>query len=135
MALFIARPWAAAALGACFIVGAVVRLVIDDVSMALGLVVFTPVVVPMLTLGFLTGRGLVGLGGSLAGNIENAKMSEGACPCCGYTLLGAGQEADGCVVCPECGAAWSGTRLSRAISGETEVVVIRSFPSPEESVR
>ncbi len=28
------------------------------------------------------------------------------CPSCGYRLLGAPPEGDGCTVCPECGAAW-----------------------------
>ncbi len=28
------------------------------------------------------------------------------CPICGYDLAGLGPEADGCLVCPECGSAW-----------------------------
>ncbi len=28
------------------------------------------------------------------------------CPSCGYRLVGARPEGDGCIVCPECGAAW-----------------------------
>jgi predicted Zn-ribbon and HTH transcriptional regulator len=28
------------------------------------------------------------------------------CVCCGYELKSLPEEADGCVVCPECGAAW-----------------------------
>jgi len=32
--------------------------------------------------------------------------SQGICPACGHSLRGLAPEADGCVVCPECGAAW-----------------------------
>lgn len=31
---------------------------------------------------------------------------ERPCPCCAYRLVGLPPEEDGCVVCPECGAAW-----------------------------
>jgi hypothetical protein len=30
----------------------------------------------------------------------------GLCPACGYGIRGVPSEADGCTVCPECGAAW-----------------------------
>ena len=33
-------------------------------------------------------------------------LSRRLCPSCGYTLDGLTPEADGCRVCPECGAAW-----------------------------
>ena len=31
----------------------------------------------------------------------------GVCPGCAYRLTGLAREDDGCVVCPECGAAWA----------------------------
>lgn len=37
-------------------------------------------------------------------------LAKAYCPSCGYHLVGARAEGDGCIVCPECGAAW---RLSR----------------------
>ena len=33
-------------------------------------------------------------------------LREGHCPACGYGLAEIEPEADGCRVCPECGAAW-----------------------------
>ncbi len=34
-------------------------------------------------------------------------LREGHCPACGYGLAEIEPEADGCRVCPECGAAWA----------------------------
>jgi hypothetical protein len=33
-------------------------------------------------------------------------VGEGLCPSCTYSIEGLTPEGDGCVVCPECGAAW-----------------------------
>lgn len=38
--------------------------------------------------------------------IRELALSARACPACGYALEGLTPETDGCVVCPECGAAW-----------------------------
>lgn len=38
----------------------------------------------------------------------------GLCLCCDYDLAGLPTEADGCTVCPECGAAW---RLGTSMGG------------------
>lgn len=38
-----------------------------------------------------------------------AFVAIGRCPCCGYELSQLSIEPDGCVVCPECGAAWRRT--------------------------
>lgn len=38
--------------------------------------------------------------------IARAIVAEGKCASCGYQIVGLLPEADGCVVCPECGAAW-----------------------------
>lgn len=42
-----------------------------------------------------------------------ALLHEAICPTCGYDLFGAEPEADGCTVCPECGAAWRASRIRR----------------------
>jgi hypothetical protein len=34
-------------------------------------------------------------------------MSLGHCPACAYALQGLDEEPDGCIICPECGGAWS----------------------------
>ena len=41
-------------------------------------------------------------------------VSEGLCAACGYNLHGSKPEPDGCIVCPECGAAWSASRVRRS---------------------
>lgn len=38
-------------------------------------------------------------------------VAEGVCGSCGYSLRGLVREDDGCVVCPECGGAWSEDRI------------------------
>ncbi len=55
-------------------------------------------------------QGLLSLSRSMriryARRIMNAMAQEGLCCSCGYDLWGLPTESDGCVVCPECGAAW-----------------------------
>jgi len=41
-----------------------------------------------------------------AGHGRDALLASGLCPSCGYGIVGVRCEADGCTVCPECGAAW-----------------------------
>lgn len=38
-------------------------------------------------------------------------VAEGICASCGYSLRGLPDEPDGCVTCPECGAAWRESRI------------------------
>jgi len=38
-------------------------------------------------------------------------VAEGICASCGYSLKGLPDESDGCVTCPECGAAWRAQRI------------------------
>ena len=40
-------------------------------------------------------------------------LEHACCPSCGYDLTGLTPEDDGCVVCPECGAAWRMTARQR----------------------
>ena len=40
-------------------------------------------------------------------------LNHGLCPACAYTLKGLETQQDGCVVCPECSAAWKADRLSQ----------------------
>ncbi len=51
-------------------------------------------------------------------------LSTGRCASCGYMLAGLAMEGDGCVVCPECGAAWRAERIgveeSDRVGGESE---------------
>ncbi len=76
----------------------------------LGLVVgfiVIPVVTAMitwrLTLGLVRRRRFV--------RIAGIYLSGGACPSCSYDLTAQEAAGDGCVVCPECGAAWEAARL------------------------
>ena len=65
----------------------------------------------------LVGAGVVSLGGvylvhvfvarrAMARAVIAGALADGVCPGCRYPLEGLAPEADGCVVCPECGAAW-----------------------------
>ncbi len=48
-----------------------------------------------------------------AGNAAVTAVAEGICGACTYSLQGIEPAADGCVVCPECGAAWKRERIVR----------------------
>lgn len=41
-------------------------------------------------------------------------LADGRCPACGYALAGLAAGTDGCLACPECGAAWRAERLGGA---------------------
>ncbi len=43
---------------------------------------------------------------SAARQVREAMLAESRCASCAYDLTGVPKAADGCVVCPECGAAW-----------------------------
>ncbi len=58
----------------------------------------TGVVGPMVMI--LIGRRMI------AGEIARFVVGAGACASCDYPLAGVPEAADGCTVCPECGAAW-----------------------------
>lgn len=45
--------------------------------------------------------------------LASTAVSLGVCGSCGYSLNHIAPEADGCIVCPECGAAWKNFRISR----------------------
>lgn len=49
----------------------------------------------------------------------DALVREGYCPGCGYHLRELPVEADGCTVCPECGAAWKLSATTDATSPPT----------------
>ncbi len=46
----------------------------------------------------------------------SAAVEMGFCGGCGYKLAGLEREEDGCVVCPECGAAWKSVLSSGPLS-------------------
>ena len=53
--------------------------------------------------------GVAGLRRDLRGvkkRMLDANLGAGCGPSCGYQIAGMQSEADGCIVCPECGAAW-----------------------------
>ncbi|MBX3358050.1 MAG: hypothetical protein KF745_06455 [Phycisphaeraceae bacterium] len=45
--------------------------------------------------------------------LSSTAVAEGFCGSCGYTLADLTTAADGCVQCPECGAAWKAARVTR----------------------
>ena len=48
---------------------------------------------------------------------RDSLLASGFCPACAYQIAGVPPEPDGCMVCPECGAAWQ-ARPSVHESGE-----------------
>lgn len=93
-------------LAAACLLGVLARMLAEDTAMFLGLIVFGPVVVPLLTLGLFAGRGVLGLGRGLGPTVRDAMLDAARCPSCGYDLSASVAESDLCRVCPECGAAW-----------------------------
>jgi hypothetical protein len=60
--------------------------------------------------------------------VKSQSLSRGECPTCGYALVGDAEhqpraDADGCVVCPECGGAWN---LGEHSAGPRPRVLVRS---------
>ncbi|MBC7834115.1 MAG: hypothetical protein H7Y88_03320 [Phycisphaerales bacterium] len=65
----------------------------------------------------------------LRDSTEQTLRAEGLCVGCGYELRDLGSENDRCVVCPECGCAWS---VDRVVLGRTAQ---RDRPSPDDADR
>lgn len=51
----------------------------------------------------------------------NRVIKSGHCPACGFLLNGLKAEDDGCLVCPECGAAWRKPASSSSKHDEVEL--------------
>ncbi len=48
-----------------------------------------------------------------APEVARILLADGLCPSCAYTLADIPAEPDACIVCPECGGAWSSGRVVR----------------------
>ena len=111
-------------LGACGVLGILTRLITEDLSTGLGLLIFSPVAVPLMTLTLATSRGVLGLGGTLPGRMRRAMLARHRCPVCAYDLSAIEPASDGCVVCPECAAAWTHAQTGTGADRAAEVVVV-----------
>ncbi len=97
---------------ACIAVMMVVLAVINGGPWILALFSFSPVLSISLLLVF---AGLVSFSDSITEHKERLKtrrLRDGQCPACGYDVADIDADADGCIVCPECGGAWRMSRLS-----------------------
>lgn len=113
---------------------ALVLLTLKDTATGLGLLIISPVAMPLLALALVTARGLIGLGRELPPRLRGDTLAMGRCPVCNYDLLALTAEADACVTCPECGAAWNWDAIGDRGGREAEVVVIdRATPVPPRS--
>jgi hypothetical protein len=99
--------------------------------MGLGLLVISPVMMPLLAFVLVTSRGLLGLGGELPRRIRHDVLRAGFCPRCEYDLTALPREPDACITCAECGAAWNWDAIGDRGGSEPLVVVID--PSPQSS--
>ena len=113
--------------GSCMIVAVVARMSYDEKFIGLGLLIFTPVFVPLLTLGLTVWRGVLGFGGGLPEKMRRAMLARSKCPSCCYDLRGAAAGADGFAVCPECAAAWDAGEIGDGARRGAEVVVIEGW--------
>lgn len=108
--------------GAVLVVMLTAMLVVDG-PIAIGVVIYSPVAVPLLVLALTYGRSVIAARDSLVEDAERAMLSASLCPCCGYNLGGLDAQTDGRVSCPECDAAWFAGRIGRS-GREVDVVVI-----------
>lgn len=53
---------------------------------------------------------------SLAADAARLMLIDALCPSCAYGLHGLPEDPDGCLVCPECGAAWRRGRMTRTLA-------------------
>ncbi|MBL8990127.1 MAG: hypothetical protein JNJ48_00960, partial [Phycisphaerae bacterium] len=117
--------------GAMVLVGFAVALMIVEGPTGLWLVMFSPVFTTLLFVGLLGLVWCAAAMSSLARTAASRSLSARRCPTCGYDLSAAEPDvADGCVVCPECSAAWSAERLGRQLEPPPRIVVIPD-PSSE----
>lgn len=110
--------------GATMTVVVLVTVWWHDHAVGFGLILFTPVAVPLITAGLVGLRGLLGLGGWLPVAMRASMLARRRCPACGYDLRGLAAEPDGCLVCPECRGAWDERYVGDAARSGPEVVVL-----------
>jgi len=121
------------ALGGVGLLTILVLLMVHDTAMGLGLLIISPVMSPLVAVALITTRGMLGLGGLLPQRVRDDALMLAHCPRCAYALGELVCEADQCLTCPECGAAWNwdaiGDRAGGPVAGgrrgaRAEVVVI-----------
>ncbi len=117
---------ALALIGGIAISTVLILVALSDRFAGFGLILFSPIFVPLITAGLLAGRGLLGLGGRLPEAMRSAMLVRGRCPACGYGLGGVPQGEGGLVGCPECQAKWEANALFAARAAP-EVVVISDW--------
>lgn len=101
----------------------------SDKYAGFGLVLFSPIFVPLITAALVGMRGIAGGRSRLIDAMQVAMLARHACPACGYEMgrIPAGQ--DGLVLCPECRASWAVERLGDG--GRTgEVIEITDWQRP-----
>lgn len=117
--------------GSCMIIAVLARLTYDEKFLGFGLLIFTPVFVPLLTLGLTVWRGVLGFGGRLPEQMRRAMLTHSKCPSCCYDLRGAAAGSHGFVVCPECAAAWDAAEIGEGARRGAEAVVIEAWEESE----
>lgn len=122
------KPAVWLALGGIGLLITLVLLTLQDTAMGLGMLVISPVAAPILALALVTGRGLIGLGGDLPRIIRAALLQAERCPLCEYELGQLDCQPDGCITCPECGAAWNWDAIGNRGGRDPVVVVIDRKP-------
>lgn len=102
-----ARLWsgqtAAHGLVVLFVLPFVITAVVIAINQPYGvLILLATLGPPLILLGIVIATGRLD---PRREEFETVKAARG-CPACLYSLEGCREEADGCTICPECGAAW-----------------------------
>ncbi len=124
------RPTSLLALSAVLLTGVVIAAIRIEGWALIWLLMFSPVGIPLITVALQGGASAsrqLGLGepsSPIKRALVRAMLRAQRCPSCDYDLRGSPAQPDGCILCPECGAAWRHARLGRADDPPPEVVVV-----------
>ncbi|QOI99054.1 MAG: hypothetical protein HRU70_00520 [Phycisphaeraceae bacterium] len=82
-------------------------LAASEGAIVVGLCILSPVLSTMMFNVIGTGVRLAEAANARGAWLKCRMIRVGRCPSCAYPIAGLAPEPDGCVVCPECAAAWS----------------------------
>ncbi len=118
------------ALGMAAILTILVAVAWSDRYAGFGLVLFSPIFVPLITAALVSIRGIAGGRSKLIDAMQGSMLARSTCPACGYHMGDLPAGADGLVTCPECRAAWSSERFGHGARSGPVVEVLADWNRP-----
>lgn len=82
-------------------------LAASEGAIVVGLCILSPVLSTLMFNVIGTGVRLAEAADARGPRLRRRMVRAGRCPACAYPIAGLTHEPDGCVVCPECAAAWA----------------------------